>query len=299
MILAEKTLAAINDAWQHDPDPLRGTHLGAGSIGKSCSRELWYQFRWAAQTGFSPRILRLFERGNREEKVFEELLRLAGIPFWGRDPATNKQYVVRFKNKHLLGYADGIGQGLPDLPTDERFLGEWKTHNEKSFKDLVKKGVRESKPVHFTQMQLYMNELRLGWALYGAVNKNDDHLHLELIEHDSEYAAHYRDRADLIVASQTPPQRISENPGWYECKWCDFYRICHLGRSMEVNCRTCQHVRPLADGEWWCGQHDKILTTLEQRSPPGLLIPYGEVPTDTASNACSRSGRGMRRSPSY
>lgn len=266
MILAEKTLAAIDEGWRYKPDPLRGVHLGAGSLGKSCSRELWYGFRWAQTGFFPPRILRLFDRGNREEKVFEDLLQRAGIPFWSRDPATNKQYVIQFPNKHVKGYCDGWGQGLPDLPPSEKFVGEWKTHNDNSFRDLAKNGVLKSKPLHEIQCQLYMSRLGMEWALYGAVNKNDDSLHLELVPFNEERAQLFMDRADLIVAAKTPPRRISENPGWYECKWCDFYLTCHKNHSMEMNCRTCQHVHPLRNGEWWCGLHDQLLTTLEQRA---------------------------------
>lgn len=264
MILAEKTMAAIDAAWVRTEDP-RG-YLGASQLGGPCSRALWYGFRWAAEPQFPPRVLRLFERGNREEEVFEQLLRDAGVPFWSRDPATNKQFVITFPNKHVGGHCDGWGQDLPDLEPGVKFIGEWKTHNDKSFKDLVKVGVLKSKPVHEAQCQLYMSRLKMEWALYGAVNKNDDHLHLELIPYDAQRAQYYLDRADLIVAAGSQPERISENPGWYECKWCDFYNVCHKGQRMDTNCRTCQHVHPLVDGGWWCGLHDKELNILEQQA---------------------------------
>lgn len=262
MILATKLMQAIDRNWQREEEPRN--YLGASVMGEECSRALWYGFRWAAQPLFPPRILRLFDRGNREEEVFAELLRQAGVEFYDRDPATNEQYVVTFKNKHLGGHADGVGRNLPDLEPGVHFLGEWKTHNTTSFSDLVKKGVKESKPTHYAQMQLYMLRLDLHWALYGGVCKNDDHLHFELIGRDDAYAATLLERADTVVYSQIPLKRISSNPGWYKCKWCDFYNVCHKDTPMQVNCRTCQHVVPLINGEWWCGQHDKIVDKGEQ-----------------------------------
>lgn len=241
-------------------------YLGASSLGKKCSRELWYGFRWALQPKFPARILRLFDRGNREEAVFEKLLADAGIQYWPHDPVTGDQYLVTFANKHIGGHTDGQGKGLPDLDADVLFLGEFKTHNDKSFKDVVKHGVQISKPVHYTQMQLYMDRLNIPWALYGAVNKNDDDLHWELVRHDPNHAAYHIQRADMIVAATTPPERMSENPGWYECKWCDFYTVCHLGARMDETCRNCVHSHPLKDGDWWCGQHDIRLSISEQQA---------------------------------
>jgi len=213
MITADKLLIAIDKSWTRDEDPR--SYLGASSLGGPCSRALWYSFRWADQPEFPPRVLRLFERGNREEEVFENLLMDAGVQYWPHDPATGEQFLVQFKNKHLGGHSDGQGKGLPDLDPDELFLGEFKTHNDKSFKDMVRYGVHKSKPVHYTQMQLYMNRLDIKWGLYGAVNKNDDTLYFELVESDPKHAEHHLRRGDLIVGAYVPPDRMSNNPGWY------------------------------------------------------------------------------------
>lgn len=276
MIIASKLMAAIDASWYRHEES-RG-YLGASSLGGSCSRELWYGFRWVDKKQFPPRVLRLFDRGNREENVFEALLHNAGVEFFALNPATKKQYVMVFDNKHVKGHCDGIGRHLPDLEHDEKFLGEWKTHNDRSFKELIKKGVQKSKPVHYTQCQLYMYCLDIKWALYGAVNKNDDHLHFELLAYDEHHVQHYLDRADRIVNLETPPDRISNNPGWYECKWCDFYGVCHKGKPLQVTCRSCVHVLPLTDGDWWCGLHDKILNIIEQRAGCGDHVVIEDTP---------------------
>lgn len=264
MIIAEKLALKIESMTERKEAP-RG-YLGASSLGKKCSRELWYSFRWAAKPQFPARVLRLFDRGHKEEKRFEKLLERAGVRYWPNDPATGDQFLVTFANKHVGGHTDGQGQGLPDLPDDVIFLGEFKTHNDKSFKDVVKNGVHQSKPVHYTQMQLYMNRLEIDWGLYGAVNKNDDDLHWELIERDPDHAEYHLQRADMIVAAYTPPERISQNAGWWECKFCDFHAICHLGNQMDETCRSCVHSHPISDGDWWCGQHDIRLSISEQQA---------------------------------
>ena len=58
ILLAEKTLAAINQAIEADQDDSPGrAHLGGSSIGRECSRELWYTFRWASSKLHKARIL--------------------------------------------------------------------------------------------------------------------------------------------------------------------------------------------------------------------------------------------------
>ena len=223
MTHAPKLMRAIDKAWQRHEAP-RG-YLGASSLGGPCSRQLWYGFRWATKKAFPPRVLRLFDRGNREEEVFENLLREAGVTFYSRDPATNTQFVVKFPNPHIGGHCDGVGEGLPDLPPGTAFTGEWKTHNHKSFSELVRKGVRDSKPQHFVQMQLYMHRLELKWALYGAVNKNDDHLYWELVPYEENIATAFETRGNVIAYTLAPPDRINENPGWYQCKFCDHHAV--------------------------------------------------------------------------
>ena len=42
-------------------------YLGMSQMGHSCSRYLWYYFRWATVQKHTPRKLRIFSRGNHEE----------------------------------------------------------------------------------------------------------------------------------------------------------------------------------------------------------------------------------------
>lgn len=54
-------------------------HLGGSLIGRSCLRAIWYSFRWAKKPAFKGRILRLFDRGHKEEFRFVEYLTMLGI----------------------------------------------------------------------------------------------------------------------------------------------------------------------------------------------------------------------------
>ena len=62
-------------------------HLGASLIGDACSRKLWYTFRWVKKADFSSKtrsngqVLRLFNRGHREEPAIIKLLEKSGHRF--------------------------------------------------------------------------------------------------------------------------------------------------------------------------------------------------------------------------
>lgn len=295
MILATKTLAAIDAALEADDGrTYRGflkeallacsdgfstkvegprEHLGCSLLGKKCSRQLWYGFRWASYNTFPGRIHRLFNRGHLEEGRFVALLRMIDCTVLPHDPQTGKQFRIKGHLGHVGGSLDGVVRGLPDLAIEMWALQEFKTHNDKSFKKIHSDGVREAKFEHYVQQQLYMNYYDLSWSFYGAVNKNDDDLHLELVENDRVTAPQYMDRGATIVEAETPPTRISESPGWFECKFCSDRDICHGNKKMAVNCRTCIHAKPVEGGAWLCCRdstllnYDKQLTGCKHHAP--------------------------------
>ena len=246
-------------------------HLGASMIGKECERALWYSFHWAI-TGnkLSGRMLRLFDRGQEEEARFIRWLELAGVTVSAVDPRTGQQYTHADPDcgNHFGGSMDGACIGLPDAPKTWH-VQEFKTHSDKSFKDVAKKGVLASKPEHYAQMQVYMHWSQMDRALYMAVNKNDDTLYVERIAYDKDAVLTLLARAKRVITEKEPPAGISERADWYQCKCCDYHAICH-GRVDEltgligpqalpdVHCRSCLHstaeLTPDSEGKarWSC-----------------------------------------------
>jgi hypothetical protein len=287
--LAQRTLDAINSTLEQDQgasyrtflgqviphmgDAYRGedknpyrSHMGASGIGKDCGRAIWYSFRWFTRPHFNGRILRLFNRGHLEEARFIALLLSIGVKVYQQDEQ-GKQFRISDAGGHFGGSGDGIGVGLPDLPADMPCLLEFKTHSEKSFNKVVAEGVRNAKFEHFVQMNMYMRKMGINVALYGAVNKNTDELHLELVPVDTITADQFLDRGRQLVFTPTPPKKLSESPGWFECKFCDHRAVCHLKKEPERNCRTCFYAHPMEDGHWMCGEptnNSKVLSTDNQ-----------------------------------
>jgi len=236
-----------HEAHQDDPRP----HLGASLLGHHCDRYLWLSFRWARPERFPGRILRLFRRGQNEERIIISDLRAIGVDVKTTGGAQDR---VDFGN-HVSGSMDGIANsGVPEAPKSRHVL-EFKTHGKKSFDDLEKNGLEKSKPQHFAQCQVYMLGSEIDRALYVAVCKDDDRYYFERVKLDKERAQAYVDRGHRIVAEPAPPPPISNDPTWYQCRMCNYHEFCHKGALPAVNCRTCAHSTPCSDSTWRCERH--------------------------------------------
>lgn len=253
-----KVIMDMDDAYRPQGSPFR-SHLGASMLGRKCARELWYGFRWFTKPQHSPRLMRLFNRGHLEEARFIALLRsVQGVDVTCAHPETGNQFRMQYGNGHGGGSLDSLIFNIPDLP-NEWILGEYKTHGDKSFKKLKKDGVAKAKPEHVVQMQCYMGAYGLQWALYMAVNKNDDELYCELVRFDHRVRDKYLERGEKIIVAREPPPKISNNPTWFECKFCDHNRVCHQDGEPVMNCRTCVNSEPIANREWWCHHWNRYI----------------------------------------
>ena len=262
--LSSLTREAIFAGYERDANEGFRTHLGASLIGKACERALWYDFRWTTKAKFPGRVLRLFETGNREEERLVRNLRRTGATVVEVDPQSGRQFRVAAHGGHFGGSLDAVAINLMEAPKTWHVV-EFKTHAQKSFTDLAVKKVRESKPQHYAQMQVYMLLTEISRAIYLAVNKNTDDLYVERIELDKAFAAQLLEKAGRIIFAPNPPARINEDPAWYQCRLCDHADVCHGKQAAEINCRTCLHATPI-DGGWQCARHNKSLSEVDQRT---------------------------------
>jgi len=254
---------AIYRAYEREAGSSSREHLGASIIGKLCERALWYDFCWASPITHPGRVLRLLESGQREESRLARDLRRLGATVLEVDPETGRQFRVSALGGHFAGSLDGLAWGVPDDPARWQVL-EFKTHNAKSFAELLSQGVRRAKPLHFAQVQIYMALMELEVALYMAVCKDDDALYIERIALDPHIAAGLIAKAERIIGAQSAPARISDDPAHYGCRYCEHAALCHGKAAARVHCRSCLHASPVTDG-WHCTRHEAMLKVAQQR----------------------------------
>lgn len=170
------------------------------------------------------------------------------------------QWRVSASNGHSGGSLDGKGYLPEKYQLTEEILFEFKTHSEKSFRELKAKGMKLSKPVHYAQCCAYGYMMKLNYVCYVAVNKNDDDIHLEIVPLNHKTGETLVMKADRIILSQEPPPRLHENPTFWLCKMCNYFPICHAKGEIDRNCRSCKHAEPAKDKLWVCNKHQQILT---------------------------------------
>ncbi len=264
-LLVDTIDAQIEDASVELFEDGHRDHLGASLIGDSCSRKLYYSFRWAKKSDFSSKTrtqgqaLRLFERGHREEPSIIKLLEKSGHRFLPV-PEGQDQHRAKLKcNGHFGGSMDAIGF-LPEIfGMSDQILYEFKTAGDTQFRRLKKEGVKSDKPMHWSQMCVYGKDKSINYGLYICVNKNTDEIYIEFLKLDWALAETMEMKAEAIINAEEPPPKIAMSASHFVCKWCDYKDICHYEDQIDINCRSCKHSKPVENGQWKCKLADQVI----------------------------------------
>lgn len=297
------TVAAIYKSYERKNAGRPSRRLGASSIGQACARRTFYDFRWGGLggTGFDGRLLRLFETGNMAESRFVENLRAIGCEVHDLDPATKEQFTFTAVGGHFVDKMDGAVLGLPEAPKTWH-AAEFKTHGDKSFKELTNKGVREAKPEHYAQLMCAMHLSGMDRGLYLAVNKNTDELYSERLHYAKAEGEALIAYAQSIITSADAPPRGFSDPDKFPCTFCPHRQICwpsippHAAIPTKVSCRNCVHATAVVSesnaGQWKCERHAKTLSETEQIAacPDHLFLP-SFLPFATVEDANTDSVR--------
>lgn len=261
--------ALVAKAAQEKP---RASRLGMGSIGQSCQRKNWYQFRLVRREIFEAKTLKNFHDGHASELVQAERLRLVPeITLETLNPKTGKQFEYTDCDGHFVGKIDGKITGLLQAPK-KLHIWEHKSTSEEKFNKLKKiianvgekLALREWNPVYYAQAILY--QFYEGTDRHYMTVSTPGVRDVTSLRTESDIASAIRLKAtaDRIIKSQEPLDRISKDANWFECKWCSYKQICHEQAMPDRNCRTCLHSETLSEGRWHCQRWGRDLTGDEQ-----------------------------------
>jgi len=240
-------------------------YIGWSSIGRPCDRELWLKFRAAFNDGVEGRIARLFDTGHREEDRVLNELKAIGCTVHSRDSKTGKQFAVQSHGGHMRGHADAVVSGLPEDPKTVHLV-DVKTINHKKYAQLLKVGMKTLIPAYYAQGQGYMGHLGLTRAMFIFICKDSDSIHCEFFDFDQSEFEKYEKKAGRIIFADRAPPRLSEDPSWFECKFCSANDLCHGSKlTKEVNCRTCANSTAMDDGTWHCQHWDMTIPDLNSQ----------------------------------
>ncbi|MEO3475500.1 hypothetical protein AAFN86_26850 [Roseomonas sp. CAU 1739] len=206
-------------------------YLGGSRVGEACARKLVYEVAHTPKDvgrDFDGSILRIFDAGHQFEALSIRWLRHAGFDLRDRG-ADGEQFGFAAAGGKLRGHADGVIVAGPEVGIRWPSLWEHKALGQKSWTDLVKRGLRLSKPVYFAQVQLYMAYLELEVALLTALNRDTLALHHEVVPFEPDEAQRLSDRAvDILRAAEAGelPPRIAVARDFYLCRFCPYASRC-------------------------------------------------------------------------
>jgi len=279
----DPTLVAMDKAIVDHYDPGRRLYLGMSSIGRPCSRELWYNFRWIKVVIFDAASLKRFKDGFVQEDI--TAARLNAIPEAHLEcfnPETGEQLEFSDFNGHFKGHTDGIIGGILQAPKTPH-LWENKAVNDAKFNKLnklkidlgEKSALREWDYTYYVQVVMYMEYggytrayttvSTPGGREYTSVRTNADIVTVQKM----------KARAKDIIFRDNPPSQIGDETN-FQCKFCDYLDICHQKRQPDANCRTCLHSTPEETGGWSCAKHlykDMDFELQEAGCPDHLYLP--------------------------
>lgn len=210
-----------------DGEPRR-QYLGASIVGGPCERQIAYQWHNTPKDddGFSGRLYRIFDRGHKGEDRMAEYLRTAGFELVTHR-ADGSQFGFSALGGKFSGHIDGIIHGGP-LNITYPCLWENKVLNHKSWNDLFNHGLQKSKPVYFTQANLYMAYMELESCLFTAENADTCEVYAEVVPLDVAHAQAMSDRAVRVIASTLPTDlaRCTCDKSDFRCKLCSWSKTC-------------------------------------------------------------------------
>ena len=206
-------------------------YLGASRIGEPCSRKLVYEItRTPKDDGreFAARTLRIFDVGHQLEDLCVGWLRAAGFDVRTRNRA-GEQFGFSIAGGRIRGHIDGAIVAGPDIGIRWPALWEHKALGQKSWTDVVSRGVRAARPVYFAQVQLYMAYMQLPVALFTATNRDALALYHEIVPFDPAEAQALSDKAVTVIRAAEAGEllpRIADTSDFYLCRFCPYARRC-------------------------------------------------------------------------
>jgi hypothetical protein len=230
----DPTIMAMYKAMEEAQDKKKRDYLGASLIGNDCARQRWYAYNHMPKAPFEAKTLMNFEDGHRTEDLTAERLRMVK----GIELVTHRengdQYGFTALDGKFRGHCDGFIRGLIQAPKTWH-IWEAKACAHKKFEEFrrmkakfgEKQVLREWNENYYAQAQLYMHYSQLNRHYLTIAGAGGREYQSCRTEYDGSVAERYIERADRIIHATQAPPKMSENPDFFKCKWCDYKDICH------------------------------------------------------------------------
>ena len=220
-------------------------YLGMSSIGRECSRSIWYSFRGFTPLEVEGRAIMIFRLGDRVEDEVVDWLTRAGYT------VSDRQRSFSALGGLFNGHWDGQIEGLTKKP----HVLEIKSANAKRFKAYQISGIRKISPEYYAQVQCYMGYSGLDRALFVVMCKDTCEIYTERIPFVEGDFKDIERKASEILTSNRPPDKTETAL----CEWCSYKFLCNGMPAVQKRktCGTCSHCEVKPDYHILCKLHDR------------------------------------------
>jgi ribosomal protein S27E len=289
------TLRKMGDALIENQGERKRNYLGMSEIGDPCWRMLWYRFRNVLTEPLRLNSILAIEDGFTQERITANRLQFVkGIQLDVTDPETGEQFEFKDLGGHFCGHCDGKISGILESPKTLH-IWEHKSVNEKKFKKLkdliVAEGEKQALAIwdetYYSQAVIYMAMAGVKRHYLTVSTPGGRDYTSCRTEENPKHAISLRAKAETIITSEKPLQRLSENRTFYMCSWCRMKEICFDNKVPQVICRTCAFSEPLIDsigGQWQCYKNNINFKGAGEACPSHLflntLVPFKTLDAD-------------------
>ena len=192
-------------------------YIGASSIGSECLRKIWYQYKGVKPEGVPSKTRRTWDIGKKLEELVVKWLLDADFRVLRFDITYFSKNVPQFQ-----GHIDALV-----VIDDKNYILEIKTAKDSSYNIFVKKGLKLWNPQYYAQVQAYMGMSEVHGTYILVLNKDNSELCDELVTFDPDFYQELEKKALMISTATNEPPRISNSPLWFQCKLCQYNKVCH------------------------------------------------------------------------
>jgi CRISPR/Cas system-associated exonuclease Cas4 (RecB family) len=195
-------------------------HFYITDAGK-CGRALFFKFKNVPRKEMEANILRLFDHGDHiHQLIMKPLLSTREIHVVASEVNIPPQELISGRSDAII--SDGKDLYVVDI---------------KSMNSMIFKNLDEPKEENVDQIQLYLHYFKIPKGILLYVNKDNQQLKEFVINYDKNRASCILETLSEIkkkIESNVIPDRLSNYPDNWQCKYCQFREICDMINKGEI-----------------------------------------------------------------
>lgn len=209
----------IDKYYQDKRDERERTKFYISDAGK-CPRKVFFKFKKAPRKKMEPRILRIFDQGNYVHlRLMRDLFSLG----------------IVVASEINIPPKEGIGGRADAIVSydDELYVVDFKSINSS-----ILRGMDKPKPDHVLQLQLYLHFFNLNKGILLYEGKDSSEMKEFPVKYDPKLAKKVlKDfkRLRINVEKDLVPQRLSDYPQNWQCRYCRFKEICSIAGPKRID----------------------------------------------------------------